>query len=109
MISSDVVRSDDVLVKVHEGMAVYGSDGNRIGTIRYTQFADQSVDGYIYVVDQRVRNAPRTLRTHLLQDGYICIHTGLLSPDRFATTDQISDVREDAVWLYDDRDRLFTL
>jgi hypothetical protein len=109
MLNHDIIRFDDLLVTIHQAMPVFDGFGERIGTVKYSQFADDSVDGYIYVEDQRVRTAPEPLRAHLLHGGYICIKTGLLAPDRFATTAQISEVSDSGVYLHAERDNLVTL
>jgi len=106
---SQAMLSEDVLMGIRQGMPVYGPFSAKIGTVKYIQFADDTIDGYAFVEDQRVRDAAEPMRMRLLKDGFICINTGLFVKDRFARSTQIASVTDDGIQLMVGKDSLTTL
>jgi hypothetical protein len=120
--------TNTILTKIREGMAVYDSAGNEIGTIAYLQMGDE--DPTNLEVETATAQRPAVRDNSLVEDlaevfapedgvpeevvrrmqrqGYIRIDAGLLKPDRFALTDQISGVSSDRVTLNVSEDDLIT-
>ena len=111
-----------ILDQVHEGMHVYDSKGDEIGTVRKVflgSVSDEMHDrggGPATAPDPTVRDdslidnlveaysaddpLPEALRGRLLRQGFIRIDTaGLFASDRYATPEQIESVSEDIVRL----------
>jgi len=120
--------TNTIMTKIREGMAVYDSAGNEIGTITYLQMGDEDPNNLevetataqrpavrdnslvddlaeVFVPEDDV---PDELVRRMQRQGYIRIDAGLLKPDRFALTDQISGVNNDRVTLNVGEDELLT-
>jgi hypothetical protein len=118
-----------ILDQVHEGMHVYDSKGDEIGTVRKVflgSVSDEMHDrggGPATAPDPKVRDdslidnlveaysaddpLPEALRGRLLRQGFIRIDTaGLFASDRFAMPDQIESVSDDTVRLRLGKDEL---
>ena len=107
-----VINPDDSnmkLLSIHEGMPVYDLIVDKVGSVKYVQFSDDSLDREQNLQDADVKNAPEPIRQRLLESGYIRINTGLLHKDLFATADQIEEVVDNGVYLHRLREELLTL
>ena len=94
-VSSERIR--ETLSSVRNGMMVWDRDGHKVGKVKDIQFAygfgdttPKSTEFY------RLLDA---LQESLMRDGYIQIETGLFSRDRFASADQIADIRDEGLVL----------
>jgi hypothetical protein len=95
--SFDETRGE-VLATIDEGMAVYDSNGSKVGVVKYVQNGLGLVDTF---VDSPAlpSSAPDQMRKQLMQRGFIKIRAGLLASDRYVTADQVRLVQEDRVIL----------
>jgi hypothetical protein len=109
----------NMLGQVREAMTVYDREDNKVGTVRFVHFGDEDLDkpgvetataprdqwkekGLIEDLAEAIvppDRFPPELRSRLQRYGYIRIDTGLLSADRYATADQVADVKGDRVKL----------
>lgn len=122
------------LAGVIEGMAVHGSDGERIGKVRRVRMGGNDpvdagrqaneagnsggdTEGYATTLIDEVagtfasddNDLPEEGRQDLLTKGYLQIDSsGFFTADRFATPDQIARIEGDDVHLNVDRDALLT-
>lgn len=110
------------LTQVREGMAVYDSTDRRIGTVRQVYMGntaemgtapgegpatggltgdrDDSILDNLAAAIGGGETLPQAFRARLEREGYIQIDgAGLFASDRFATPNQIADVRGDRVAL----------
>jgi hypothetical protein len=118
-----------ILDQVHEGMHVYDSKGDEIGTVRKVFLGSVSDEmherggGPATASDPKLRDdslidnlveafsaddpLPEPLRGRLLRQGFIRIDSaGLFASDRFAMPDQIESVSDDTVRLRLGKDEL---
>ncbi|MCC6613337.1 MAG: hypothetical protein IT320_07645 [Anaerolineae bacterium] len=109
MTSQVMIQPDDVLLDIHEGMAVFDRNEDKVGTVRYVRFGDDSADDMTPSDDSRVDHAPRALRTRMLQSGFFRINNGLLRRDCYATPDIVSRVDDEGVHLNVAKDLMMTL
>ena len=92
---------------VEEGMPVYDSKGDRVGTVSFlhygqedaasTQGADYQVNPVLEEVAEALtaaNNIPEELRERLQREGYLRIDSGILQSDAFVMEDQIARVDE---------------
>ena len=107
--SSQLTHSEDLLIGIQKNMPVFDVNSQRVGTVKYIQFADDTADETLVVDDPRVQKAPTPLRMRLLKSGFIRVDTGLLSKDCYASSDQISGVFDQGVQLKVLRNELLTL
>lgn len=117
------------LTQVREGMTVYDRADERVGTVRQVYFGnttetgadpglapvtggatgqrDDSLFDTLAEAFGGGETLPETFRERLAREGYLQIDSaGLFAGDRFATPDQIAEVREDRVTLNVDREEL---
>jgi hypothetical protein len=110
-------------------MAVHDRAGERVGTVRQVYFGNTAEmggdpglepvtgggtgDRDTSLLDNLAEalgggeTLPETFRARLEREGYLQIDSsGFLAGDRFATPDQIAEVREDGVMLNVDREEL---
>lgn len=129
--SGDPTGRHNILNTIHEGMTVYDSTGDRIGTVDFVHFGaasdtqqdlgtgaaapgpadsvqmrdDSLIDAFAEVFAPG--EVPDELREKLMQSGYIRLDAdGLFAADRFITPDQIASVRENDIELNVSRDQL---
>lgn len=119
----DPNQTRSIMSLIHNGMAVYDANGDRIGTVEDMYFGADADDpgkygtgasttgtpramvggGLVQDVARALFDAdrlPETLRNRLLNEGFIQIEPGtLLGGDMFATPDQIAGVTGDDVRL----------
>lgn len=109
-----------VLSHIHEGMAVYDYNEDKIGTVSFVRMTDEDPtrpgpetasapmtddprrESLVYQVAEAFVDGddlPEEVRRRLLREGYIRVDTGVLKADRFVTPDQISHVSEENVYL----------
>ena len=124
-------RNVTILNEVKEGMRVYDRDDNDIGTVRQVflgavsntthergkgpatapdpEMRDESLFDNLAEAFSADDPLPEALRGRLLREGFICIDAaGLFASDRFATSDQIESVSDDAVRLNLTKDELIS-
>ncbi len=128
---SDTTGSHDVLTLIREGMSVYDTRNDRIGTVDEVYFGaasdaqqelgtgpatvtpsdapqmrdDSIIDRFAEVF--RDADLPDEVREKLLHSGYIRLDSsGIFTRDRFITPDQIRGVADDKVHLAITRDHL---
>ena len=109
----------NMLNQIHEDMPVYDRRGNKIGTVDEIQFGDENPEepGVETATAKRPSNGdggliedlarafsagdmlPAELRSRLIRYGFFKIDTGLLSPDRYVSADQIASVDGERVTL----------
>jgi hypothetical protein len=109
MTSQVMIQPDDVLLEIREGMPVFDRYDEKVGTVRYVRYGDDSADETVPSDDPRVDNAPKALRARMLKSGYFRINNGLLRRDRYATADTIARVADDGIYLNTSKDMLMTL
>ncbi len=97
------------LIGIREGMPVYDLYNAKVGTVKSMQFPNEAADDEMTVDDAAIDSAPGPLRKRLVKSGFICINTGLLRKDAYATSDQIEYVGGDGVQLSISRDSLTRL
>lgn len=98
-----------LLTEVHEDMPVYDLVGQKLGTVKHIQFADDTSDESVMVEDSSVENASPPVKTRLLKRGFVRIEGGFLRPTYYATADQIASVMADSVQLDVSREELLRL
>ncbi|MDQ4077383.1 MAG: PRC-barrel domain-containing protein [Chloroflexota bacterium] len=120
--------TDDWIAQVREGMDVYDSEGDKIGTVKdvFAGAGSDVVEGYAEGVDTVRRtesypgdsiledfaevfdadDMPNEMRERLLQHGYIQIDGGLIGGDYYALVDQIAGVSREGVRLLVESDEL---
>lgn len=121
---NDTTGRHSVLAQIREGMTVYDTRNDRIGSVDFVHFGaaseaqqelgtgpaevtsaddpqmrrDTILDSIVDVFHDD--DVPAELREKLLQSGYIRLGSGgLFSRDRFITPDQIRGVADDKVHL----------
>ncbi len=118
------------LIAVKEGMAVYDSNGHKVGSVRqvfmgapsdeaasFARVDPDTIDPEMYAEESvfedglealRVNmDIPDTVRKRLLHHGYVRIDSsGLFRTDRFAFTEQVASVSDDGVRLSVEGDSL---
>lgn len=115
-----------LMKSIDPGMNVYDLEGDKIGTVDEVYFGEEDVDTpeieAVHVEADRnqmndfmdaIRSAlttdneiPAEFRDRMQRIGFIRIDTGLLSSDRLALANQISQVTTDGVQLAVKRDDL---
>ena len=124
-------RNITILNEVKEGMHVYDRDDHEIGTVRQVflsavshtthergkgpatapdpEMRDESLFDNLAEAFSADDPLPEALRGRLLREGFIRIDAaGLFASDRFATSDQIESVSDDAVRLNLTKDELIS-
>jgi hypothetical protein len=116
----------NMLTQIHEDMPVYDRTGKKIGAVKNVQFGDEDLErpgvetstaeapaetddnivDYVAEVFATVDRIPEEFRKRLQRYGYIQVDTGLLTSDRFASSDQIANVTTDRVDLSVTKDEL---
>ncbi|MDQ4078935.1 MAG: hypothetical protein M3220_22170 [Chloroflexota bacterium] len=114
----------DVLVQIEEGMDVYDSEGDKVGTVKQVflgTVGDEAEEaGYTLphvsapstelfqtepVVDQMIDGlvgadaVPEEVRERLLSHGFIEVDRGLLKEDAFILAERVVSVLDDGVRL----------
>jgi hypothetical protein len=118
-----------LLTQIYEGMTVYDSDGEKIGTVEHVYFGEVSQEadkrgagpetatsperGESWLIEDVVKaifpgdRVPEPLRQRLLRHGFIRIDsTGLFAADRYVMPDQIAALSDDRVTLRVTREQL---
>jgi uncharacterized protein YrrD len=111
---NDIPSNESILNGVREGMNVYDSKGDQVGTVADVYMGSDGVtsdprpdfpaeDSFVedlaelFTGDDTI---PDVLQRRMLQEGYIRVDTaGLFRSDRFILLDQISGVSADGVRL----------
>jgi hypothetical protein len=114
------MQSATALKLVEEGMKVFDSNRNAIGTVEYVQFGDDDPSTpqleSVSVSDPRDRrrslidniadaftagdNIPDEIRERLLHQGFVRIDAdGIFEADRYVTPEQIDSVSNDGLML----------
>lgn len=109
-----------VLDHIHEGMAVYDVNEDKIGTVAFVQLTDErpskpgpetatvskTDEPYDNTLVKNIAEAfvgdddlPQEVRSKLLHEGFVRVDTGILKADRYVTPDQISHVSDENVYL----------
>jgi hypothetical protein len=122
-------HGDHMLTRIYEGMTVYDSAGEKIGTVERIYFGEVSQEadergggpetatspdrGESWLIEDVAKaifvgdRVPEPLRQRLLRHGFIRIDSaGLFAADRYVTPGQIADVSDDRVTLRVTRDQL---
>jgi hypothetical protein len=109
--------------RIHEGMTVVDSAGEKVGTVEDLKMGDPGVateagneppdGGFLGDVarvfgDEREPDVPGPMRPRLLRSGYIKVDSPgfLIESDRYVPADQIDSVTEDTVRLRVTKDML---
>jgi hypothetical protein len=121
------MQSATALKFVEEGMKVFDSNRNAIGTVEYVQFGDDDPSTpqleSVSVSDPRDRrrslidniadaftagdNIPDEIRERLLHQGFVRIDAdGIFEADRYVTPEQIDSVSNDGLMLNVTREQL---
>ncbi|QOR70103.1 PRC-barrel domain-containing protein [Ruania alkalisoli] len=111
---TDATGSTEPIAEVREGMTVFDSSGEKVGTVRDVQMGDpQAVtaqgqggggeNGNVvtYLAEAfRPGSLDDTVRERLARLGFVRIDSsGLFHRDRYTTSDEIAAVEDDAVHL----------
>ena len=110
--NQQILHPDEIntlLSEVQEDMPVYDLVGQKMGTVKHIQFADNTSDEFVVVEDRPVEDAPAPVKIRLLRRGYIRVEGGFLRPTYYATADQIATVMADSVQLDVSREELLKL
>ena len=102
----------DIMAQIREGMHVVDSDGKDVGKIRDFQAGDGTdefaagVPGGVAADDPLVdtgplgdADLPRHEAQRLGRLGWVKIHKGLFTGDRFLSAEELDRVDDDKVWL----------
>jgi hypothetical protein len=93
----------DIMTQVREGMHVVDSDGKDVGKIREFQAGDGTDE--FAVGDDDLSGAladadiPRHEARRLSRLGWVKVHKGLFTGDRFLSVEELDRVDDDKVWL----------
>lgn len=98
-----------LLEEIAEGMEVYDSEGNRIGTVAGFRAGEGSMKSShtdIITMSEAVedalggkKNLPTVIYTRLYEEGFVRVKRGFLRSDAIAFTDQIDKVEGSTVYL----------
>ena len=101
----------DIMTQIREGMHVVDSDGKDVGKVRDFQAGDAAGDatigtagaldatlgGSVGVLEDA--DLPRHEAERLSRTGWVKIHKGLFTGDRFLSVDELDRVDDDKLWL----------
>ncbi len=117
----------NLLTLIREGMKVYDSNNDEVGSVTYVQIGDDNPETPELEALEPARNPanetndffadiaraftasdnlPETLVRRMELSGYIRIDAGLLKSDRYALSEHIARVQDDKVYLNVNRDRV---
>ncbi len=115
----------NLLHQIREGMDVYDSTGERVGTVEYVHFGDENparpgpeaatpspmLERDPTLVDMVAEafstdDIPEELQQRLRLHGFVKVDFGLLRSDRYILPDQIAGVSADKVHLNVSQDEL---
>ncbi|UFU02537.1 hypothetical protein LQF12_13720 [Ruania suaedae] len=110
---TDATGSTGPITEVREGMTVFDSGGEKVGTVRDIQMGDpgattsagQENDRGNSLVGNvadalRIDSLPEAARERLMRVGFVRVDSsGLFHRDRYAASDEIGAVKDDAVHL----------
>lgn len=125
----DVNGQQSILRNIREGMEVYDSQGDKIGTVEDLYFGASSDEmdkhgvGAATAPDPKLRennlvddiaegifggdDLPKEMRKRLINEGFLRIDSaGLFASDRYVLSEQIARVHDDHVHLNVTRDQL---
>ena len=94
----------DIMTQIREGMHVVDSDGKDVGKIREFQAGD-GTDEFAVGTDEPLAGAledadlPRHEAQRLSRLGWVKVHKGLFTGDRFLSVEELDRVQDDKVWL----------
>ncbi|MDQ4137808.1 MAG: hypothetical protein M3116_03030 [Actinomycetota bacterium] len=99
----------DIMTQIREGMHVVDSDGKDVGKVRDFQAGDtegvtaggpapdESLVGSVGILMDA--DLPREEAERLSHSGWVKVHKGLFTGDRFLPADEIDRVDDDKLWL----------
>ena len=107
---SNARQTNSLLMGIQEGMPVYDLNDEKIGSVKYVKFPDDTVEeAEPPIVDDKVRHAHPVVRTRLMKHGYVRVGTGALHKDVFVLADQVETVGDSGVFLNAFRQELTAL
>lgn len=105
------------LNRVVEGMAVYDSNGQQIGTVAAYRNGEgvinsSRVDHDTMIVEMEdalggQRDFPQIVVTRLYEEGFVRVNRGMLRSDGYVFPQQIAEIQENALYLNVEPDELF--
>ena len=121
--------NDNPMTRIQEGMEVFDTHGDKVGSVRTVKFGDEDPDTpkveavQGFPADQRHDNLimhiaealagmpdiPEEVQARLLRYGYIQIDRGLMQSDAVASGEQIASITDDTIYLNAAEDMLLTL
>lgn len=117
----------DIFDKIHEGMDVYDSEGDKIGTVERLYFGSEGVDEPgpepatapemrdDTLIDEiaeafNTEDIPEEVRERLLRHGFVHVDGGLIfDKDYYVLPDKIDRVDADGVHVREREEDLFAL
>ena len=106
MVAQPFGSANEVLAQVTEGMDVYDTGGEKIGTVKQIYLGGEDLAEVVVSQDSVLYDVPEALRSRLAASGFIEIGTGLFQPNRYATGAQIGAINADGVHLATSKDDL---
>ena len=106
MVAQPFGLGNEVLAQVTEGMDVYDTGGEKIGTVKQVYLGGEDLAEATVSGDSVLHNVPEALRSRLAASGFIEIGTGFLQSNRYATGDQVGGINADGVHLATSKDEL---
>ena len=113
---------DAPITRVHEGMHVVDAAGDEVGRVQAVQMGDPEAvtadadtprrtvfESAVQAVasDEAEPDVPEPLRSRLIRSGYLKIDgPDLMDTDRYVSSENVGDVREDRVVLSVRKDQL---
>lgn len=99
----------DIMTQIREGMHVVDSDGKDLGKVRDFQAGDtEAVTAGVPGLDESLvgsvgvlldADVPQEEAERLSHSGWVKIHKGLFTGDRFLPADELDRVEDDKLWL----------
>ena len=97
----------DIMTQIREGMHVVDSDGKDVGKIRDFQAGDGTDEFAVGTpgADEPLAGAlgdadlPRHEAQRLSRLGWVKVHKGLFTGDRYLSAEELDRVDDDKVWL----------
>jgi hypothetical protein len=111
-------NANHILELISEGMTVYDSHNEPVGTVSYVQFTDEDPtqpgpetasapdSDHNTTFVEEIANAltagaklPEEMRQRMMREGFVCIDTGILRSEKYFLPHQISRVTDKEVHL----------